>query len=130
MKLVLTQTEIEAVLLDCFCNGALGELYSSGIDYGYNKEKYQQFKVDVACYEDNLINLLKGGGRLKFVDVEGGDNETFFLTLQSATEKLSEITDANIIEKVKDILTENGNADAWHGYEILQFVLFGEVIYG
>ena len=129
MKLQLTQQEIETVLLDCFCNGALGELNASGIDYVYNKEKYQQFKVDGAYYEDNLLNLLKNGGRLKFVDVEG-DNEVFFLTLNSAKEKLTEIEDANIIEKVKDILSENGNADAWHGYEILQFVLFGEVIYG
>ena len=129
MKLNLTQQEIETVLLDCFCNGGLGELYQSGVDYTYNKEKYQQFKVEGACYEDNLLNLLKNGGRLKFVDVEG-DNEVFFLTLNSAKEKLTEIEDANIIEKVKDILSENGNADAWHGYEILQFVLFGEIIYG
>jgi len=129
MKLQLTQQEIETVLLDCFCNGALGELNASGIDYVYNKAKYNEFRVEGACYEDNLLNLLKNGGRLKFVDVEG-DNETFFLTLNSAKEKLGEIEDANIIEKVQDILTENGNADAWHGYEILQFVLFGEVIYG
>jgi hypothetical protein len=130
MKLLLTQQEIETVLLDCFCNGGLTELFCSGIDYDYNKAKYEKFRVEGACFEDNLLNLLKGGGRLKFVDVEGGDDETFFLTMASATEKLGEIEDANIIEKVKDILSENGNADAWHGYEILQFVLFGEIIYG
>jgi hypothetical protein len=129
MKLQLTQQEIETVLLDCFCNGALGELNASGIDYGYNKAKYQEFKVEGACYEDNLLNLLKNGGRLKFVDFDG-DNETFFLTMASAKEKLTEIEDVNIMEKVQDILTENGKADAWHGYEILQFVLFGEIIYG
>lgn len=130
MKLQLTQQEIETVLLDCFCNGALGELYQSGIDYGYNKNNYQKFAIPTESFEDGLISLLKGGGRLKFVDVEGGDDETFFLTLKSATEKLGEIENANIIQKVQDILTENGKADAWHGYEILQFVLFGEVIYG
>lgn len=130
MKLVLTEQEIETVLLDCFCNGGLSELYSSGIDYAVNKDNYKKFALDNESYEDNLINLLKGGGRIKFVDVEGGDNESFFLTLESAKEKLTEITDVNIIEKVKDILLENGNADAYHGWEILQFVLFGEVIYG
>jgi hypothetical protein len=129
MKLQLTQQEIETVLLDCFCNGALSELYQSGIDYGYNKNNYEKFAIPTESFEDGLISLLKGGGRIKFVDVEG-DNEVFFLTLNSAKEKLTEIEDANIIEKVKDILSENGNADAWHGYEILQFVLFGEVIYG
>lgn len=129
MKLHLTQQEIETVLLDCFCNGALSELYSSGIDYCFNKEKYAKFKVEGNCYEDNLLNLLKNGGRLKFVDFEG-DKEVYFLTLQSATEKLKEIEDINILNKVKDILEENGTADVWHGYDILQFVLFGEVIYG
>jgi hypothetical protein len=129
MILKLTQQEIETVLLDCFCNGGLDELYSSGVDYGYNKEKYEQFKVVNGCYEDNLISLLKNGGRLKFVDYEG-DNEVFFLTMKLAQEKLSEIEDVIIIERVQDILSENGAADAFHGWEILQFILFGEIIYG
>ena len=130
MKLILTEQEIETVLLDCFCNGGLSELYSSGIDYAVNKANYKKFAVDNEYYEDNLINLLKGGGRLKFIDFENSDSATFFLTLNLAIEKLTEITDVNIIEKVKDILLENGNVDAWHGYEVLQFILFGEVIYG
>ena len=129
MKLKLTQEEVEAVLLDCFCNGGLDELYSSGVDYSYNKEKYEQFKVVDGCYEDNLISLLKNGGRLKFIDFEGG-GDVYFLTMDSAKEKLSEIENVVIIERVQDILSENGAADAFHGWEILQFILFGEIIFG
>jgi hypothetical protein len=102
----------------------------SGISYVYNKANYMKFKKEGNCYEDNLMLLLKGGGRLKFVDYEGGDGEHTFLTLKSATEKLKSISDNNIIEKVKDILSENGNSDAWDCWEILQFILYGEVIYG
>lgn len=129
MKLILTKKEIEQVLLDILCS-ALSKTIHSGIQYGYNKENYNKFKKEGNCWEDNLILLLKGGGRIKFVDVEGGDGEHTFLTLKSATEKLKSISDTNIIAKVKDILSDESNSDAWDAWDILQYILYGEVIYG
>ena len=52
MKLQLEQKEIEAVLLDCFCNGGLSELYQSGITFVVNQAKYQKFAVSGYSYED------------------------------------------------------------------------------
>lgn len=129
MKLQLTETEIDNVLLDIFSNGGLGELQCSGIDYTYNKDNYQKHKVEGACYEDNLLSLLKNGGRLKFYDMEGGE-DTVFLTYTLAKERFSEVTDSERIQDIKDILDEDGNADAWTGYNLIQFLLYGEVIFG
>ena len=129
MKLQLEQKEIEAVLLDCLCNGGLSELYSSGIDYAYNKAKYKEFAVANESFEDNLINLLKGGGRLKFVDVEGGE-EPIFLTMELVQEKLTSIENKTIIESILKMDEYSYNADAWDGYNVLQYLLYNEIIFG
>lgn len=130
MKLQLEQKEIEAVLLDCFCNGGLSELYHSGIDYTYNKAKYDKFRVDGHFYEDNLINLLKGGGRLKFIDMEDEDN-TVFLTMELAQERLTNIENKTVIESILKIVDEdNYNADAWDGYNVIQYLLYNDIIFG
>ncbi len=129
MKLQLEQKEIEAVLLDCFCNGGLSELYSSGIDYVYNKPKYKEFAVDSQSYEDNLINLLKGGGRLKFVDMEDEDN-TVFLTMELAQERLTNIENKIVIESILKMDENDYSADAWDGYNVLQYILYNDIIFG
>lgn len=129
MKLQLEQKEIEAVLLDCFCNGGLSELYSSEIDYTYNKAKYKEFAIANESYEDNLINLLKGGGRLKFVDVEDEDN-TVFLTMELAQERLTNIENITVIESILKMDEYNYNADAWDGYNVIQYLLYNEIIFG
>ena len=130
MKLNLEQKEIEAVLLDCFCNGGLSELYQSDIDYTYNKAKYEKFAVSGYSYEDNLINLLKGGGRLKFVDMEDEDN-VVFLTMELAQERLTNIENKTVIESILKIVDEdNYNADAWDEYNVLQYLLYNDIIFG
>ena len=130
MKLQLEQKEIEAVLLDCFCNGGLSALYRSDIDYCYNHKKYEKFAVKGCSYEDNLINLLKGGGRLKFVDMEDEDN-VVFLTMELAQERLTNIENKTVIESILKIVDEdNYNADAWDEYNVLQYLLYNDIIFG
>lgn len=129
MKLNLEQKETEAVLLDCFCNGGLSELYQSGIDYTYNKAKYDKFRIDGCSYEDNLINLLKGGGRLKFVDMEDEDN-IVFLTMELAQKQLSNIENKTVIESILKMDEYSYNADAWDGYNVLQYLLYNDIIFG
>ena len=129
MKLQLTETEIDKVLLDIFSNGALGELNASGIDYVFNKDNYSKSKVQGNTFEDNLLSLLKNGGRLKFYDMEGGE-DTVFLTYDLAKGRLSEVTDTERIQDIKNILDEDCSADSWTGYNLIQFLLYGEVIFG
>lgn len=129
MKLVLEQKEIYAVLLDCFCNGGLSELYSSGIDYCYNKPKYEKFRVSGVSYEDNLINLLKGGGRLKFIDMEDEDN-VVFLTMELAQERLTNIENKTVIESILKMDEYSYSADAWDGYNVIQYLLYNDIIFG
>jgi hypothetical protein len=129
MKLQLEQKEIEAVLLDCFCSGGLSELNSSGIDYCYNQKNYEKFAISGQYYEDNLINLLKGGGRLKFVDMEDKDN-VVFLTMELAQKQLSNIENKTVIESILKMDEDNYNADAWDGYNVLQYLLYNDIIFG
>lgn len=129
MKLQLTETEIDKVLLDIFSNGGLNELNVSGVNFFYNEESYEKFKVNGASYEENLLSLLKNGGRLRFKDFEEGQ-ETVFLTYNLVKERLSDVTDSGRIEEIGLILGENYGADAWTGYNLIQFLLYGEVIFG
>jgi len=129
MKLQLTQTEIEAVLLDCFCNGGISELYHSGVEMEIDDNQYQKYQEKGNSYEDNLLNILKGGGKIEFVDVEGGD-ESVFLTMELAQQRLSDITDEDVIASVGKMDENNYQADAWDGYNVIQYILYGEIIFG
>lgn len=129
MKLELNQREIEAIILDCFCNGGVSELWSSGVYYTYNKKEYEKFAVAGYSYEDNLISLLKGGGEIEFIDEEGG-GDTVSLTMELATSRLKNITDEVVIQSVRNMDENDYQADAWDGYNVIQYILYGEIIFG
>ncbi len=101
MKLLLSNKEIEKVLLTIFSDGGISELYQSGIVMEVDNDHYEQTRKKGNCYEDNLILYLKKEGVLKFVDEEGGGDEFEHLTLKSAQEKLKKIEDKNVIRQVR-----------------------------
>lgn len=130
MKLKLEQQEVEQLLSDIFANGGLEELYQNSVNYFYNEDNYEKFRDKDASYEENLVNLLKGGGRIKFKDFESGV-DTVFLTLELATERLNNMTELNRISEVIEILNPDSMGwDAWTCYNLLQYLLYNEVIFG
>ena len=77
------------------------------------------------CYEDVLMQILRGGKKLKFVDVEDEESEqTKEISLADVHEKVCKMP----IEHLNDYIEEND--DATTADVLLQTVLYGEIIFG
>jgi hypothetical protein len=144
MKLILTDEEIEKIVYDCFVDGGLIEIGHSDIEIMYKQKEYdaaamrlkteaaERKELDVVCYEDVLMALWKDG-KLYFRD--HNEEKTIPFTVDTVKEKLtsvlaSENVNEQAITEALEILTENGSPDAWTGFNMLQFMLFGELVYG
>lgn len=128
MKLQLSQEEISNAILSALCNGALSDLYSSGVGIAYNEDLYKAHKQDGDCYEDVLIKMINAGESVELIDLED-DNETLgFITLEKATEFLNTTEDAHAIEVTQQLVNEEDDSET--GYCFLQFIVFGEIVYG
>lgn len=110
---------------------------------GCKKEDYAQVPKDKRngeCFEDKCADVLLNGGKIYVTDVlaEGqvygtlphtidaeDESVTYKVTLEDFLKGFSN-TDA--MEYVKDLADEND--DYWTAYNLIQFVLFGELIYG
>jgi hypothetical protein len=134
MKLLMSKEEMLKVLYSSLCNGGLTDLYHCGVELQLGKEydkakariKKRQAKAkteDTICYEDVLVELLRGGDKLTFSDAN--DETTVGFTLDEAIERLS------AEEFGKEIFeTVNEQDDACTGFSLLQGAIYGEVIYG
>ena len=82
------------------------------------------------CIEDIFTEIVRIGGAIVLTDNEGQDfgmdMPEFLLNLQALSEGIDKMP-AHLIVKLMD---ENGVYDAWDCYEALQFIAFGEVIFG
>ncbi len=128
MTLNLNPQEIDQVILSILCNGALSFASQSGLDYNYDRSQYNAHKEGNQCHEDVLLAMLKSGGKIEFIDEEGDGDYNKDLTLALATEKLSDIEQGDIYQNVTNIIT--GEGDAEDDYCVLQYILYGEVIFG
>lgn len=127
MKLVLTKEERDKVLLDILSNGGINYLASSEVDMQYSREHYQGAKKDGDCYEDVLLKIINSGGKLEFIDSDGGEY-TKILTKESLKQALTNIEDLHFCKLVLESLNEESDAET--GYNLIQFILYGELIFG
>lgn len=90
-------------------------------DKDYNKAK-KAFKSD--CLERTWINILKSGGTLSILDVDGSGDYSVDLTL--------ELLKDNFKSAPLDLvaLTLNGEGDADTDSQLIQYVLYKEVMFG
>lgn len=142
MKLLLSDEDIIKLVYNAFVNGGLTELGFSDIEIKYFDSDYEQaknvLKVDEAfantiiCYEDVLIQLFKDG---KLVFIDHNEDKRYEFTPAFVRSNLdavlcSDKADANAIELVNESLNEDGDDDAFTHWNILQYMLFKELIYG
>jgi len=127
MKLVLTKVEQDKVLLDILCNGAIGFLNSSEITMDYSNELYKSLKQTGDNYEDVLLKIINAGGKLKFIDADSGDYSKN-LTKESLNEALTNIENIDFCNYVLASLSEQSDAET--GFCLIQFILYGELIFG
>lgn len=128
MKLVLTKVEREQVLLDILANEGINYLANSGVEMGYSRTHYNKVKKEGDCHEDVLLRILNSGGKLEFVDVEDDGDFSRTLTKESLKQAFTDIKDKEFIGYVLDSLKEQSDAEI--GYWLIQYILYGEVVFG
>lgn len=113
------------VLNTSLCDG-LSYFCGYGFEIEYNKEQYKEAKekLNNPCFEDVLIQILKDGHDITFVDVENDGEETSVLTLATFLDRYSFVPD-DTIKALKD-----GDYDATDADNFLQYILFSEITFG
>lgn len=135
MKVKLNVTELNhddivAILSDLNCDCHFGMDKVDG-------EKYHDVEGD--CYEDILARHLLDGGNIVIIDNDadgvaygklpqkfGADDEVEYTV--SYQDFINGLQCEEAFPYVVDIINENG--DYWTSYNLIQCVLFGEIIYG
>lgn len=131
----LTHDELVNILSMLFCE--------NDFSVGCKKKDYAQVPQDKrngTCIEDKCADVLLNGGKIYVTDVQAeeqvygnlphtidaeDESVTYEVTLQDFFKGLS---NADATEWVKELADEND--DYWTAYNLIQFVLFGELIYG
>ena len=125
-ELKITTQDITDYVLCCEAGGFdyWGELCSADEDYEAARKRLEEkSKPDFKpCYEDVLAEILEGGGKLTVYDRE--------------EDKEYELTTEKILEGWKKYAENYDSADDFDEYDgesadcILQYAIFGDVIYG
>ena len=131
MKVILTPTEAEEIFYTALCN-AVGTGYMDGYgirmscdrgQYKSSREHLENLGKDT-CYEDVLMQILRDGGSLTFVDLEGEGEMTRSIYMTDVHARVQEV-DAQCIINFHNEVDDAADADV-----VLQTVFFGELIFG
>ena len=125
MKITLTPEESETYFHNALCNGLLYIQYY-GIDIEYELSDYGQarIKLESPCYEDILMQILKDGGTLTMVDLEGDGDMTRSINLQDVHERVQNTPTDHLMDMIEE------NDDAVTADVIIQTVFYNEIIFG
>lgn len=141
MKLILTDKDVERLVYNAFVDGGLTEFGNSDIELKFFNGDYEKAKnilkadttrTDTICYEDVLVQLFRDG---KLVFIDHNDGKKYEFTPAFVTSNLTDLLSSDepneqAIEEVLSSLKEDGDADAWTHYNILQWAMFKELVYG
>ncbi len=132
MKIQLTKDESENIFHTSLCN-ALGTGYMAGygLELSYDRGQYkisrdhleQTSPNDSVCYEDVLMQILRDGGELTFIDQES-DGDTHSITLKDVHKRVKDVN-ASVLINFQEENDDADDADA-----VLQTVFFNEIIFG
>jgi len=140
IKLELTREDIHELIYESFCNGGLEMLRWSGIkidwDNPINSENRVKAKENLkdnksVCFEDVLMEMMKIGG-IYFYDFESDEDDIHF-TYELAEKNIAECIEKDngfIASEIMQIIPEYINADANTYSNVLQSLMYGEVVYG
>lgn len=114
-------------------------------DFAVNCKKKDYAKVPEDnrsgdCYEDKCADVLLNGGKVYVTDIQADgevygklkhtiDEEDGSVTYQVGLKDfLNGFSNNDALTYIKEL--ENENDDYWTAYNLIQFVIFGELIYG
>jgi hypothetical protein len=119
----LTNEQSEEVFLNALCDG-LGQIGGFGLSLYYNKVDYKnaQQKLNNPTFEDVLMQILRDGNSIQFIDEEEGGMDST-ITLDKVHERVPETPEEHLM-KVLDEQYDANDADI-----VLQTVAYGEIIF-
>jgi len=133
MEIKLSKEESEEYFYNALCNG-LGYISGYGLELDDDsesivaarknaKKRLNEKEATGWCYEDVLMEMLRGGDQLVLIDYDN-DEERFVITLDDVHNKVQTAPVNHILDMAE------GRDDAVTADVILQTVFFGEVIFG
>lgn len=123
ITLTLSPEKSEEFFHNALCN-SLDYMCGYGLEFDYDEDEYKasREKLTNPCFEDVLMQMLKDGYKLTFVDVEG-EAYTSSITLKDVHERVSKTP----FEYLSDMIEERDDANT--GDVILQTVFFEDIIF-
>jgi hypothetical protein len=131
MNLQLTEQECEQIFHTALCNG-LQVITSYGLDIDTQHAEYKAAICSIqdtgkpneaVCYEDILLEILKNGGTLKIVDIEGEGENDSTINIKDVYERMHKVNPKHII----DVINEWDDAETADC--ILQTIFYNEIIF-
>jgi len=133
MTIQLTPQESEEIFYSSLCNTVgTGYMEGYGLELSCDRSQYKSSREHLEtlhpgiaiCYEDVLMQVLRDGGELTFIDHEGDGDMTRSITLQDVHERVKDVG-AHVLINFHEEQDDASDADA-----VLQTVFFEEVIFG
>jgi hypothetical protein len=124
-QVILTKEESEEYFLNALCNG-LFYFGGYGLDVECDDAEYKaaKDKLSAPCYEDVWMQVLRDGGKLTAVDIEGDGDMTRSITLKEVHERV-QLTPFHHLQAMIEECDDAETADV-----ILQTVFFEDIIFG
>lgn len=131
VNITLSNEVSEDFFYNSLCNG-LSYMSGYGLELHTDENEYKQSKKnwqeknpnDTCCYEDVLMQMLKDGYKLTFIDNECEGEYTRSITLKDVHDKVKNTP----IRFLYDMIQQNDDAET--SDVILQTVFFDDIIFG
>ena len=148
MKVTIEKCDLtHDVLVDLFSTALYG---NHGFSCYYDSDKYHEMCdcADGDCFEDKIAKMLCAGCRVEVADLYSedkddvyGDNKRAYwdedeevmvypITLDDIVVGLEKAAEDGYSKHVFDLLKEDGDMDMIGADTLLQYICFGEAIYG
>lgn len=135
VKVIATQEEKLSVLHSALCGG-IGLVGVFGLEADYDDDAYNAARerltasgakgkyTESVCYEDILIEMIRGGGAITLTDVETDDGVIGNISLATLEANWDKIPANIIIAYIEE------NYDAYTALNFIQASVLGELRYG
>lgn len=133
MEINLKPEESEEIFYSSLCNAVgTGYMEGYGLELTCDRSQYKDCRDhltrthpnETICYEDILMQVLRDGGELTFIDHEGEGDMTRSITMADVHERVK-LAGAQVLINFHEEQDDAADADA-----VLQTVFFEEVIFG
>jgi hypothetical protein len=133
----LSKEEIENIFYTSLCNAVgTGWMGGYGLELTCEKSQYKSSRDHLLsvieqsgenrsiCYEDVLMQILRDGGKLTFLDHEGGGTFTRNVSLNEVHGRMNTVP----VHHLANFLTEDDDVESADA--VLQTIFFEEIIFG